>query len=455
MRPFAWLFLCALALMIILTPGCTDPTEIGGDLLSGDQAEVGFSDTLTLQATTILSDSVLTYFPANDFSDLFSSYPIGELADPILGTSKAELYAQLTLTSFSPNFENFIVDSVVLVLPLDTTNAYGNLKEPFGLAVHRLTEDINPLQNYFSNRTFQSEMMPLATHSFTPTFDSVTIVNYTDFAADTLRVPPQLRIPLSTRLGGELLGLDTAFYRSDSAFLSHFKGIHIKPTTVNAGMLSLNLVSSERAGLFIYYNNGSGETTAQYQYAFNPFYARVINLEYDATEAPAERYIENKALGDSLVFVQGMTGLNTKLEIPFINDFKNVVINKAELEVRVAKLPGDDFNIYTPVSQIMLLHPDEDGNLRVIDDIQILRAQGEATLRAVYGGVPIGDANQDDPIVYRMNLTSHFQGIIDGRNSNTLHMSVFNRAQRAARVPLYGTKHPEYAIKLKIAFTRL
>lgn len=453
MRQLAWL-LSAMALTIILIPACTDPTEIGADLLDGDKAEIGFTDTLTLKATTVQSDSVLTYFPINTFTDALRTYPVGELADPIFGTSRAELFAQLTLTQFNPDFENVSIDSIVLALPMDSTNAYGNLSETYGLAVHRLTEEVNPLQNYFSNTTFQSDDMPLGTYAFTPSYDSLTIIDYSGNNPDTIQVPPQIRIPITAQIGNELIGLDSSFYRSDSAFLSYFKGLHIKPTTTNNGMLSLNLTSSQNAGLYVYYKRGTEQVNDQYVYQFNPFYARVINLENDATGSFVERYIGNEALGDSLVFVQGMTGVNTRLEIPYVDDFKDLVVNKAELEIRVAKVPGDDLDVYTLAPQLMLLYPEEDGDLQPIEDIQILRLQGESVLRQAYGGIPTGD-NETEPAVYRMNLTAHFQSIIDGRNTNVLYISVFNRAQRATRVPLYGAKHPEYAIKLKIAFTRL
>lgn len=452
MKQFAWL-LSVIVLGTILIPACTDPTEIGADLLDGDKAEVGFTDTLTLTATTIEGDSILTYFPVNNAAQAFRQYLVGEMIDPIFGKSKAEVYAQLTLSELDPNFDLLSIDSVVLVLPLDSTNFYGNKNETYSLAVHRITEDMNPLQNYFSNSTFQTESTPIGTHSFTPNFDSVTVFQYGITTTDTLSLPAQVRVPLPITFGEELLGLDTTIFQTDSAFLDYFKGIHIKANSVTNGMMSFNL-TSEFAGIFIYYQTSLNTTSRQYQLRFSPFYARVPNLENDPTGSFIERYIDNTNLSDSLVFVQGMTGVQTKLEIPFIDDLKNVVINKAELEVSVATLPGDNLGIFTPVPQILLLRPDEDGNLIPIDDILILQNQQESIFRNAYGGIPIEGTN-GKPTVYRMNISSHFQGITDGRNPNILYMSVLNQVQRAARTPLYGVKHPEYAIKLKIAFTRL
>lgn len=451
MKQFAWL-LIGTALMLLLIPACTDPTEIGADLLDGDAAEVGFSDTLSLKMKTVEGDSVLTYFPVQRAADALQSYLVGDMNDPIFGNAKAEIFAHLSLTQFEPDFDLQGIDSVVLVLPLDTNNVYGNRLEEYELSVHRVTEDMNPFQNYFSTASFASEDTPLGTLRFLPNFENMTIVDYAQAFADTIEVAPQLRIPMPIRLGSELLGLDTIFYQSDSAFLDHFKGIHIKSSIENAGLMSLDLISSD-AGLYVYYKTGAQLFNVQYRFQFNPFYARVVHMETDASGAFIEPYIEDENRSDSLVFVQGMDGVNVRLEIPFIENFEDIVVNKAELEVRVAEdLPGDNIRVFTPASQLMLLHPLEDGELVPIDDILLLQNQGQETLNEAYGGVPLDD---EDPVLYRMNMTSHFQGIIDGRNKNELYLSVFDEARRGGRVPLFGKKHPLYSIKLKIAFTRL
>jgi len=451
MKQFAWLLIVT-AISLLLIPACTDPTEIGADLLDGDAAEVGFSDTLSLNVKTIEGDSVLTYFPVQRAADALRSYLVGNMNDPIFGKSEAEIFAHLSLTQFEPNFDLQGIDSVVLVLPLDTNNVYGNRLEEYELSAHRVTEDMNPFQNYFSTASFESEDTPMGTLRFLPNFENMTIVDYSAGFADTVEVAPQLRIPLPNSLGNELLGLDTIFYQSDSAFLDHFKGVHIKSSIENAGLMSLNLLAGE-AGLYVYYKRGPQLFNAQYRFQFNPFYARVVHMKTDQTGAFAEPYIENETLSDSLVFVQGMDGLNVRLEIPFIENFEDIVINKAELEVHVAEdLPGDNIRVFTPATQLMLLHPLEDGELVPIDDILLLQSQGQDILEDAYGGVPLEDEN---PTLYRMNMTSHFQGIIDGRNSNELYLSVFDEARRGGRVPLFGKKHPLYSIKLKIAFTRL
>lgn len=447
------LFISAIAIGLIFIPACTDPTEIGADLLEGDKAEVGFTDTFTVIATTEKTDSILTYFPVFSASEAFQSYPVGDMDDPIFGKTKAQVYAQVSLTQLLPDLEAAAkIDSIVLVLPYDTANVYGFLNQDYGISIHRLTEDMDQDLSYYSNDSFQSDPAPLGSKQFRPNLDSVTIYDYPLTGRDTLKVPPQLRISLPISFAQELVTLDTAFYRSDSAFVSYFKGIHIKPTTVTSGMLSFRLLDS-RAGIFLYYERAD-TSKRQFQLEFNAFRARSVQIENDYNGALAGRYINSAPLGDSLVFVQGLSGLTTKLEIPHIKNLKNLVINKAELEVRVADLPGDNLGVFKPAPQLLLLAPDSDGDLVTIDDIAILLPQGLAILRQAYGGVP-ADGKNGEPTVYNMNISTHVQGMIDGLRENVLYLNVFNRNQNPSRVPLYGAKHPQYSIKLKIAFSRL
>ncbi|MDX1939415.1 MAG: DUF4270 family protein [Saprospiraceae bacterium] len=452
MKQLVW-FSCAVVMVLTLMVACTDPTEIGADLLEGDKAEVGFTDTLEVIATTIKTDSILTYFPVFQTSEAFTLYPCGNMIDPIFGTTKAQIYGQLSLSDFLPDLEAAAkVDSIILVLPYDSIGLYGNLKETYGISVKRLTEDMDNNLSYYSNDSFQSDPNPLANVQFVPRLDSITIFDYATGEVDTLKIPAQLRIPLPISFAQELIQLDTNFYESDSAFISYFKGIHIQPTTVNQGMLSFNLANS-RSGIYLYYEK-TDTSKAQYQFEFNAFRARSVQFEHNAAGTIVERYAGNTSLGDSLIFLQGMAGVTTKLEIPFVKNLTGVVINKAELEVRIAELPGDNLDIFTPVPQIVLIRPEEDGDFVSIDDVTILLRQGTTVFNTAYGGMP-EEGKPGEPKVYKMNISTHFQRMIDGSRPNILYLSVLNRVETPSRVALYGTKHPQYAIKLKVAFTRL
>lgn len=440
-------------LILLLASACTDPTDIGADLLEGDEADVGFTDTLTVRATTLQTDTILSYFPVQNATQAYSTYLLGNMHDPIFGNSTAQIYAQLALRNNSASIDaSARLDSVVLVLPFDSSGIYGDLTEMYGVEARRLTQYIDPEQNYYSNVAFPSEATPLGTKMFVPTLDSITIYDYTDRTRDTLKVPSQLRINLNSSLGTELLKLDTNTYARDSLVVSYLKGLHLKSTTTNRGMLSFRLTDI-RAGIFVYYTE-KDTVKAQLQFNFDPLWTRAVRLDHNYSGTFVERYIGNTQLGDSLVFVQGMAGVLTEIEIPSAEKLQGLVVNKAELELRIASPPGNDGNIFKPLPLLLVLAPNEKGEFEAVEDISlILTRLGITQLLAYYGGNPV-DGKPGEPQLYRINLSTHFQRIINKTRSNVLRIVAFNRVQEPGRVVLYGAKDPNYAIKLKVAFTR-
>lgn len=388
MKQLAWFF-SIMAIVTLLAPACTDPTEIGADLFAGDEAEVGFTDTLSVVATTVLSDTVLTYFPVNPNTNTpYTSYLFGRMQDPIFGQSTSQIYAQLVSAQRPPNLTNARLDSIVLVLPYNTTANYGDLTQNYGISVHELTQYIEPNMNYYSNSAFSSQAGTLGTKTFVPNLDSANILTYSSAGvSSTLKVGPQVRIPLTRTLGESFLRLDTSIYKKDSLFVRSFNGLRLQPTTTNQGMLSFNLVSAQ-AGIFLYYTQND-TLHIQNQLYFDSRYVRTTQFDYNPKGATVERYINSPTLGDSLLFLQGMAGVITKLEVPGIEKLRGIVINKAELELRIATPPGDNQSIFEPVPFILALTRDKNGDLVPVDDYIIFSRIQEGL--AFYGGIPLGE----------------------------------------------------------------
>jgi hypothetical protein len=54
-----------------------------------------------------------------------------------------------------------------------------------------------------------------------------------------------------------------------------------------------------------------------------------------------------------------------------------------------------------------------------------------------------------------MNISAHFQDMIDGLVSNKLIITAFPKPEDAAFVTLLGAKHSLYPIRLKVAYTNV
>lgn len=431
---------------------CTDPTNVGADLLGGDQVGVGFTDTLTLQSAPVVGDTVTTYSP----TALLSNYLFGDFKDPVMGRSYASIYTEARLLrTISGNYEdvdfaNASLDSVVLVLTYDTAGYYGDETDIYGIEVLELDENMDGDEYYTSDDEFATKPVSLGSKDFIPNADTVSVIYYDGTTSpDTLNVFPHLRVPLSAAFGNRLLDLDTSYYKNDSTFISAIKGLHIKPTRETGGMLSFNVLSS-LSGIYLYYTVGG--LRYQYQFPFNNYGVTTSYYKQEYAGSQAEPYINDALLGDNLTFIQAMKGVYTRVTIPNAEALSGKIINKAELTVTVAGLSGDNSTLYPAPDQLLLYRRNEKGKLVEIDDVVIGVANG--SLNTIFGG-KIEKGTNGQPSKYTVNLSTYFQGVVDGESPKEIYLLSRYSARRAERTPICGAKHPTYPMKLRITYTNL
>jgi len=445
------LALYVLAFGLIIS-ACNDPSPIGSDLLEGDQVDVFFTDTIGLQVSTVKEENVLTYDP--NPSTIFDNFLVGDYNDPIFGRSVAGLYAQLTLDFDAPNYEGALLDSVVFTLQYDSINTYGDLLgDPFSVGIYQITEPINREADYFSDDDFAvDEASPLTIMSdFTPRVTAQdSIRNILDYRfndqGDTLTLPPSLRIKLSNFFGQELLGLSDDVYSSSSNFVEQFNGIHVRPLANNSGMLSFDISSLSASGLTVYYRQDTVKT--QYEYSFSSRFVQFNNFSHDYDGAPVSAFFDDTTLGDSILFIQAMAGPNVKIDIPSVAGLEDVIVNKAELEFTVAQLPGDDLNSFNPL-QNMIAAELVDGTFIFLTDVL---AGGTN-----FGGTLLDEVGENGEALmrYRMNISAHFQRIIEGLSNNSIYLRAFPKQEQSARVVIFGPGHSQYPMKLRLTYTTL
>jgi hypothetical protein len=447
---------------------CNDPTAVGANLLEEDRVEVGYTDTFSVSARTIKRDSVRVYSPFSQGQ--LANFLLGNFNDPILGRSSASINGQLFPTTSSPGFKDEIngIDSVILYLPYNIFGLYGNLlDEEFGIEVYQLDENIRDDQDYYSD--FEAMLKPelLGSTLETLNFDSTDFWVYRGTERDTLSLP-SLRIPLDVSLAEQFLDwyeADSTFFADDSLFLANFNGIHLRPTTENGGILNFSLLDAN-AGLYIFYRD-TADMDRHSLFTFNTdVTASFLQLEHDYTGSLAEAYISdgNTAGLDSLLFVQGMAGLEVELEFPAMDELKGAIINQAELEFFIREFDSGD-TIFSPINLMALSTIAENGSYTVIEEIK-LALDRFISVSDAFGGVPVS-SSEDAPQRYVMNISTYLQRIIDGDADNKIYLTPFGevantasgayvyKASTGSRVVLYGNSHPDYGINLKVTYTNL
>jgi hypothetical protein len=442
--PFQSLF-CLLAALLPLLFSCNDPSEIGANLLSGDELSLDYTDTLTLRAFSITTDSIRTYDP-DPFTADYDNAHCGDFMDPIFGRTTASIYTQFSLnSSVAPDFKNALLDSLVLVLPYNATLSYGKLDESYGIEIYRLAQELPDTVLYYSNQTFETQSTPIGSKTYTPAVsDSVSILVPSADSMKTERQIPQLRIPLDATFANALLS-DTAALENNAAFQASFKGIHIRPSSSNLGMVSFN-IRNNLAGLWAYYR----EDTLHRVYQFPVFSGDVVtsHFEHDYEGSIAGDFLSQPSGSDSLLFLQGLSGLNIDLEVPFADNLGNMVINRAELVLPILRLEGDD-SVFDPVPQIIVSEILPDSSAVVVRDLNLAISRVGDQFDSLFGGNATPSTT-----AYVVNLSAHFQDLIRGAAEKKLRISVYLKPEHAERVVLCGPGHPLTPAKIRLGFTR-
>ncbi len=442
---------CALAFGILIN-SCNDPSALGSELLEEDQVDIFHTDTISIIASTVQEDSILTFDPNPSVN--FNSFQFGDFNDPIFGNVVAGFYGQIIPGFNPPNYTDAVLDSIILTLQYDSSGIYGKVTdESFGLGIYRIMDVINLEEQYFSNQTLiVDEAMPLAEiSSFTPMFavsDSIKgLIDYTfNPDGDTITIAPSLRIPLPLSLGDEFINYDSVDYSSNTNFLELFNGIHVRPLVQTPGMLSFDISALSTAGITVYYSRDT--VNVQYEYDFSSRFVQFNNFKHDRTGTIVEDFINTPERGDSLLFIQAMAGPNVKIEFPEIEAFQNVIINKAELIFTVAIHPDDDQENYPPIESLIAADINDNDEFVFLSDI-------------VLGGNSFGGrvetVEEQGEIIqqYSMNISGYFQDIIDEVQDNTIYLRAFPKQERSDRVIIYGPGHSKYPMKLQLTYTKL
>ena len=427
-------------LALLVFASCEEPDGIGLDVLpEGEEMPIAWVDTFTIEARTILYDSVLT-------SGL-TSYLLGDFADPIFGRVKSDLYTQLRLASvpFNPGSGQQI-DSIILNIAY--AGSYGNTSKLGGVmrfGVYKLTDDvINSDTSYYSTVSRAVDPLALAEFDIRPDLFSERILIVEE---DTFTLRPSLRIRLDDSFGQEILNLGggSTELGDNDEFVKAIKGIAVKSinssmSSGNGSILYLNLASSASRVELYYHNNE--DTTSTTLVMTNNGASASTYFEHEFSSLISNAVADSTVAGANTLYVQSMAGVRMKLEIPHLRELRKlgaVAINKAELIVPIDESVVTDYSIPSSLSVTAVK---EDGGLTFVTDF--------FESADYYGGVYDADNKQ-----YVFNLARHIQSILNSPEEPDYGIYVVNagNATNAKRGVFNGPNHPDKAMKFRMTYT--
>lgn len=318
--------------LLLVAAGCsTNPANIGVGLPSVD-ANTGayLVDTLTIRAYTVLRDSVVT--------STSSSLLVGRYQDPQLGPIKTTSYTTLSLGGAFQPAQTLIADSAVLVLPTDTYR-YGDTTKTQTLV------DVRELSSFIPTTSFG-----FASSKLTPTAG---LVNPTAAPLNfTTPVPRRARKNLGTlRLRLTNTYRDRLMADGKGGRLTtqeqmdrNYAGLALLPgATDAAALVRFNLSTSANAGVVLYYHDPTDVATVL-SHTFGIGSARhFYQVEAPQLGTPLSMLTSlgqvNAASTGQQTYIQGLLGLQTKIEIPYLFDLRNfgqnLVITNAAMTAEI------------------------------------------------------------------------------------------------------------------------
>lgn len=445
--PFPTLLLCA-ALGLFMGYSCSKPTPFGADLLDDEIADYQYSDSLTLQCTLVPEDSLVT----SDVSSTADYLLCGQLFDPVFGKSQSDIYSQIRLATLGPNFKNGVVDSIILFLRYDAPGFYGDTTQAQTLRVHRVSanDTLHWSKTYYSSNTLEigEQLGELA--NFLPKPNTGLRL------FDTVSKAPYIRIPLDNGFGQELLNLDSVTLASDTLFWKKVRGLRLSAESQgNPGtIMAFDLNNSAFSRIRLYYKRDTLVRTFDFTFlGSNKF----THFSHDYGGSTVEPYLNKKA--DERIFVQGMGGLQLKVEIPYANLLDDIAINKAELELTAETLPGDN-PLLRNASQLVFTESIGDTAVTLTSDVIYSLGPTLNSGFGAFGGFPEAEMDQGVSVQrYRLTLTQRFQDMVDNASGSvknqTVYLNVYPQSRSAMRAIFYGPRSPVFPAKLALKYTKV
>lgn len=435
-----------------------------------------FDTTLNIQAA---------FFPMEDSSRhlISEAMALGMINDPAFGTTKADLYFNLSSTVYGSSPFRDTVESIdSVVLQLGYRGAYGDSSASSSVNVE--VAEINTGNGFvdtalyrFDNPGFTTGPS-LGTKTFSiPQFRDTLRISSSGKKGDTAKLVNLLRIKLNNSLGQKLAAFDTTAtggFRNDSIFRTKFRGLAVK--ALSAGMPGtlayFNVADVNSSALLVYYRNRKGSTrdTAVAVFVHNR-YSQANSIQ----RTPSGEYqAKLRQLNPDKLYIQSSpTGSYIGMSIPGLSTFPNKVIHRAELIAYKVAADNPSFeNMLTQPNQLLLDHkgPNNSKDSAYIFDNDIQPGFDGSLNFAGFGGTLRADQS------YRFNITRYVQGIVTrGERNDSLRLYAPLRATMYStsvrqlisvpnldliakgRVVIAGTSFPDPArrLRLRIIYSNL
>lgn len=337
-RVASWCVSLLFAGLLLTLGACTTPGDIGVGLPDANANTGAYMiDTLTIKASTVLRDSVVTSSSTNLI--------VGQYNDPELGKITAKSYFSLS-GAFLPD-RTQVFDSVVLVLK-PTAYRYGDTTKTQTLVeVHALTLPI-------SNTKYSFASPKLTQISYSPAILNQSRQASKPLVAPVLRARPNLvtlRLPLSDTWGQTLFqaAKDGKMATQDLLDANYFGLALVPGATDNAALIAFGVATTGAAVTLYYHDPLTPGTAVSQDFTLSGRHFYQVTADRTSASSPALTKLSNFSPSLSQVdasetaqrtFIQGALGLVTKLEFPYLANVNyfgdHLIVTNATITASIA-----------------------------------------------------------------------------------------------------------------------
>lgn len=334
-------FISILALIALIFISCDDEADnLGKQIQPGSDEIIVQADTFHLSTQTIQVESIISR-P--------DSFLLGEFEDNILGTTKADILAELRLfkdgyTYLNPSVATTKADSVVMTLFF--SSAFGNVNSPLHISVYELKDSLRRSTQYMT------DMEP------NPFVDFQKMIGDTAFTVKngiTGSMNKEVRFHLKDEFLSRFFTLNPTHYLNQDEFRKFFPGIYI--TTDFGGSTLLNL---RTVRISLYYN-----------YAYNDNLGNKISGRHDFFVTPEVKKVNRVTHplrllaftpSDPYNYISSPANYYTRVRIPLDRVRRDVKVgdkildvNSASIRLNVKKNELSDQTMIPYVNNLLLI----------------------------------------------------------------------------------------------------
>lgn len=420
--------------------------DLGSNLID-NSTEVRLIDTFTINASTVIIDSLATSGAA--------TLTVGRYIDPYLGVVRSQGYTKIGLGGVFELEKNNVpeYDSIVFITYF-AKSFYGDTTQFQTLSIHRVIEEIecNDDGKLYNVSSFDFDPNPLGERTFKARpnrkQDNGNAYN--------------LRVHLSDEFGRELIELakeHSAITSDAGEWENYLEGITLRSgDSDNAAILNYQ-AGDTLMKIRLYYHEISGENTDKVlshdfpiglsTYSFSNYTSdRTGTLLGNLVEQEFD--ISSTETGD-LTFIQGGVGIMTKLKIPYLEELAKIGLSgsllKAELVFRPEPGSYDD-DLYPIPSSFNVYLTDEKN--------RILNALTNPVNGSVLTSLFFFDKEYEEESYFSFDITHYVNNVlVNGEDEDTgllISLPSSMLSSSMDRVVLTNDKNTDFEFKIRATY---